>query len=144
MLRPSTELCHGWRQPGVLQSGEYFRGPDVPAGFHFFGLPVYRTYIQVRVTSGITTVQIPFPGVSDFIDVWGCERTLVQGAVRGVVDVMAWNNAGTNGATVVRMRCSPSTGVLEVVSGGINEMGASNETRPFPDAQIDAVVFWTR
>lgn len=144
MLRPSTELCPGHRKPSSLAVGEYVRGPDVPAGFHFFGKLVYRTFVQVRVDGSINTVQIPFSGVCDLVDVWGCAQGPVTGAVQGTLHVHAWDNAGWSGAAGIRIRCKPDTGVLEVVSGAILEMGGASESRPFPDCDVEFVVFWTK
>jgi hypothetical protein len=141
----TTELCTGWRIPTLPNVGDYYKGPDEPAGYYFFGKPVYRTFLQVRTDSSINTVSVPWAGLTDLVDVWGCETSvLVTGAVQGTLHAHAFINAGTNGASGVRLRCKPDTGVLEVVSGSILEFGGSSEGLPFPDANLELVVFWTR
>lgn len=144
MLRPSTELCEGWRQPTLAAVGDYVRGPDTPAGFHFFGRPVYRTFIQARVNSTINIVSIPWGGLVDLVDVWGCGKAQVTGTVQGVLHLHGFNNAGWTGAGAVRVRIKPDQGVLEIVSGAILEFGGSSESRPFPDTDLELVVFWTK
>lgn len=144
MLRPNDELCAGWRAPVPSVAGDYNKGPDVPAGYYFFGKPVYRTALQVRLDSGLNTISIPWGGMTDLVDVWGCERTQVIGTQQGVVHYFGFLNAGTNGATGVRVRIKPDLGVLEIVSGGILEFGGSAESKPFPDADLELVIFWVK
>lgn len=142
MLRPDLELCRGWSSTS-LTVGQYVRGPDVPAGYTFFGKPVWRTCINCHVDSSINTISVPGFLGGELVDVWGCARASLTGAVQGVLHVGGFINAGWNGAGGIRVRLDPTIG-FEVVSGSINEMGGSSENLPFPDADVELVVFWVR
>lgn len=145
MLSPRAELAHGWRRQPV-QSFYIHKGPDVPAGYTFFGRPVYRTLVMVGWSGGAPAnpTAIPgFNGLQDIVDIWGSAQAAVTGNVPGSLNVLGWINNGWNGAGAVRVRIDPALGALELFSS-LNEF-AGSESWGFPSAaDVEFILFWTK
>jgi hypothetical protein len=146
VLTPKAELAHGWRRQPPLQTLYSYKGPDTPAGFTFFGLPVYRTFVMFGWSGSgpaSPTVIPGFNGLVDVVDIWGSAQAAVSGAVQGSLNVMGWVNNGWNGASAVRLRIDPALGNLEIFNS-LGEFGAS-ESWGWPNsADIEFILFWTK
>lgn len=145
MLTPRAELAHGWRRQPA-QTFYAYKAPDVPAGYTFFGRPVYRTLVMVGWTGGGPAnpfVVSGFNGLQDIVDVWGSAQSALTGNVPGSLNVMGWINNGWTGASALRFRIDPALGDLELFSS-LSEFGAS-ESWGYPStADVEFIVCWTK
>jgi hypothetical protein len=143
MLTPSRELATAARRSlaRVAVGSPYFKGPDVPAGFTFFGKRVYRTYLLMTSQSSPAQPVLVsgFGGMQDLVDVCGCRRFTLSTLEATLAS--EYSVIGTSSA--LRVRIDPTLEDTLEIYATLNEFGAS-ESYAFTQQDIEFFIFWTK